>query len=125
MGDGPPRKSLFIGRWQPPHAGHIALIRTALDEGRSVVIGIMDTPQSERNPWFISTRAMWWRQIFAREIAAGRVEILPMPWIDEVCYGRDCGWSAREIRLPADVESVSGTVIRGRKNGIETEPRRG
>ena len=35
-----------------------------------------------------------------------------MPWIDEVCHGRDCGWKTRRIHLSPETEHVSGTTIR-------------
>lgn len=106
--DQPPRRSCFIGRWQPLHEGHVALIRTALDEGRDVVIGIMDTPGSERNPHTYHER-MW---MFIRRFGPDRLTFVKMPWIDEVVYGRECGWRCREIRLDAETEAISGTETR-------------
>ncbi len=40
--------SLFIGRYQPFHAGHMALIETVLREGKEVCIAIRDTEISEK-----------------------------------------------------------------------------
>ena len=112
MTDQPPRRSLFIGRWQPLHEGHIALIRTALDEGRDVLIGIMETPRSERNPHAVERRMeMFWHR-FGDEMMAGRMTLMRMPWIDEVCYGRKCGWGCRHIQLSAELEAINGTALR-------------
>ena len=122
MSDAPPKRSFFIGRWQPLHAGHVRLIRTALDEGRQVVIGIMDTPVSERNPHTFGQRMeMFWDE-FGPDVMGynGPMQILKMPWIDEVVYGRDCGWRCRRIRLDSEVEQeFSGTAIRA--NGRDDE----
>ena len=120
MRDGPPERSFFIGRWQPLHAGHVRLIRTALDEGRPVVIGIMDTPTSKRNPHSFQARMhMFWKE-FGPEVMGydGPMQILKMPWIDEVVYGRDCGWRCRRIRLDAETEqNHSGTASRAMAGG--------
>ena len=35
--------SLFIGRYQPLHAGHINLIRVVLNEGKNVLVALRDT----------------------------------------------------------------------------------
>ena len=43
-------KSLFIGRYQPFHAGHEALINSVLSEGGKVVVAVRDTPISEKIP---------------------------------------------------------------------------
>jgi len=112
MSEYPSKRSFFIGRWQPLHAGHIAIIRTALDEGRQVVIGIMETPPSRRNPFNLLERGEMFGLEFGLELEAGRMKVLPMPWIDEVCYGRDCGWRTRRIHLDPEIEAVSATEIR-------------
>ncbi len=44
-------KSLFIGRWQPFHDGHRALIDHVLNEDKSVIIAVRDTEISESNPF--------------------------------------------------------------------------
>ena len=114
MNEYPPQTSLIPGRWQPLHDGHVALIRTLLAEGRLVVIGIMDTPRSERNPHTLVTRKGMFRREFKRELDTGLMRLLPMPWVDEVVYGRDCGWSCRKIDLDEETESISGTLERER-----------
>jgi phosphopantetheine adenylyltransferase len=47
----PPREgqyAMFIGRWQPLHAGHKALFQGALDEGKNVLICIRDGAVNEK-----------------------------------------------------------------------------
>ncbi len=113
MNEHPPRRSFYIGRWQPLHAGHVALIRTALDEGREVAIGIMDTPLTKRNPFSMAERKAMFYATFP-EVEDGLMTLWPMPWIDEVVYGRDVGWRCREVRLDEETESISGTLERER-----------
>lgn len=103
-------KSLFIGRWQPFHDGHKAIIDTVLAEGKPVVIGVRDTPTSEGNPFNLKERIARIKKVYKNH---PRVEIMVIPDITEVCYGRTPGWTVRRVR-PADqsVELISATKIR-------------
>ena len=101
--------SLVIGRFQPFHKGHISLIQTVLDEGKSVCIAIRDTEVSESNPYSVKEREDMISSVFPQ------VKVIVIPDIDEVVYGRNVGWGIREIRLDAGTETISGTKIRGRK----------
>ena len=103
------RKSLFIGRFQPFHDGHRALINSVLDEGKDVIIAIRDTPVSETDPYSVQARRAMIRDAFPDE---HRVEIMEIGDIAEICYGRDVGYTFREIRLDAATEAISGTAIR-------------
>ena len=42
---------LLTGRCQPLHVGHEWLIQQELDLGKKVVVGIRDTPVSEKDPY--------------------------------------------------------------------------
>ena len=58
--------SLFIGRYQPLHGGHIKLIRKVLDEeGKPVIVALRDTPIDESNPFTIKERTEIWLEEFA------------------------------------------------------------
>lgn len=102
--------SLFIGRWQPFHEGHKGLIDTVLNEGKSVVIAVRDTLISEKNPYTVFERIQMIRDIYGKN---PNVKIIPIPDISEVIYGRDVGWSIREIRLDSKTEAISATKVRG------------
>ena len=108
-------KSLFIGRWQPFHEGHQTLINSVLKEGGKVVIAIRDTPISESNPYTVKDRK---KKIAAYYRGNKNVEIISIPDIKEVCYGRDVGWGIRRIRLKKQIEEISGTKIRNSKKRI-------
>lgn len=99
--------SLFIGRYQPLHEGHIKLINKVLDEGKPVVVALRDTPIDESNPYTIEER----KEMFAKAFG-DKVQVIAIPDIAEVCYGRKVGWGIREIRLDEDTESISATKIR-------------
>ncbi len=108
-------KSLFIGRWQPFHSGHKALVDVVLREGGKIVIAVRDTPISENNPYTIKERIYRIKSIYKNN---KNVEVISIPDIKEVCYGRDVGWGIRRIRLAKQVEEISATNIRNSQKGI-------
>ncbi len=106
--------SLFIGRYQPFHDGHEALIRSVLSEGKNVCIALRSTPYSETDPYSLKERVDMISGRFQKEMMLGNVVVVVIPDIEEVCYGRKVGWGIREIRLGPEVESISATEIRKR-----------
>lgn len=109
--------SLFIGRFQPLHQGHIKLIRTVLDEGKNVCIGLRDTPISETDPYDKFQRITMFEKNFEIEIASGKMKVWLIPDIEEVCYGRNVGWGIRQIKLDEKTEAISATQIRNEQRG--------
>ena len=109
--------SLFIGRWQPFHKGHQALIRTVLDEGKNVLIAVRNTDIDDENPYLLKHRIKKIEFVYAKHVKSGRVKVIPIPDIEDVCYGREVGWGVREIRLTAKTERISSTKIR---SGVDT-----
>jgi cytidyltransferase-like protein len=106
---GIPRKktySLFPGRWQPLHKGHLALFEKVRKEGKSIAIGIRDTEIDKDNPLTPGQRLVMIKR------AAPDALVFIMPDISEVCYGRDVGWGIREIRFDEKTEAVSASKIR-------------
>lgn len=104
--------SLFIGRYQPPHAGHKALIQTVLDEGKKVVVALRDTEYEESDPYTVGERKQMFTDMFPSEILSGRMAVIVIPDIEEVVWGRSVGWGRREIRLDKETEKISATAIR-------------
>ena len=108
-------KSLFIGRYQPPHEGHKKLFEVELNEGKDVVIAIRDTEISKDNPLVFWERANLMDKLMADDWS-GRYEIIAIPDITRVCYGRKVGWDIRQIKLDEETESISATDIRENDN---------
>jgi len=106
------KASLFVGRWQPFHKGHRALIETVLKKGKPVIIAIRDTEISQGNPF--STYERWNMIQKAMNKYGELVKIIVIPDIDEICYGRDVGYKIREIELHPEIHKISGTKIRNR-----------
>jgi adenylylsulfate kinase-like enzyme len=110
--------SLFIGRWQVPalHAGHRALIDTALDEGKHVVIALRDTPLGADNPYPIYIREQMIRHTYGNGV---QTVTIPNPGGElEICYGRQVGYTFRQITLSPELEAVSGTVLRNTQKQV-------
>lgn len=98
--------SLFIGRWQPLHDGHLTLFDSVRKEGKKILIAIRDTKVDESNPYTIHERY----EMIRKKVPDAKVIVIPD--IEEIVYGRNVGWGIREIRLDSEVESISATKIR-------------
>jgi hypothetical protein len=116
-----PRKptALFIGRYQPFHDGHKALIERGLAEVGQACIAVRDTHGTDANNPF--SYALVKTKIEAGLAHhRGRVVILPMPNITAVLYGRDVGYRVERIDLDAGLQAISATEMRRRlREGVE------
>ncbi len=82
----------YIGRFEPFHLGHHAVLRRALELGKRaiVLIGSADAPRSARNPWTYQERAVMIRAAMGED--AARLTIRPLidhlynetAWVAEV-----------------------------------------
>lgn len=109
--------SMFIGRFQPLHRGHIALFKRVLDEGKNIVIALRLTSIDSNNPYDIADRIGMIRDAFPEAVVhpdSGRIVICVIPDISEIVYGRNVGWGIRQIRLDDETEKISATEIRKR-----------
>ncbi len=70
---------IFIGRFQPFHIGHQAVVKKALEHANRVIIlvGSSYQPRSVRNPWTFDERKEFICQSFASEVFE-RLIILPL-----------------------------------------------
>ena len=110
------KASVFIGRWQPLHNGHEALIRSVLDKGKKVLVLMRPGGTDGDDPYTDADRMRMFRRRFGPEMDMGRLTVTPLPLdINEVCYGRDVGWSVREVRLDSDTEAISARALRRRR----------
>ena len=107
------KASLIIGRFQPLHDGHRAIIDKLLAEGKKVCVRIMATEIDERNPYSIEERF----KMFEDAYDSDRVEVRSIPVIDEVCYGRNVGYHLR--RVHSGIEHISASSIRSGDETVE------
>ena len=103
---------LMMGRYQPLHAGHIKLIRTVLDKGNNVQIGLRRADGGDKNPYDYIARIDMIRKEFTKEMRHGRVKIVELEDITEIAYGRKVGYSFNQIQLDDETEQISGTKVR-------------
>ena len=103
--------ALFIGRYQPFHAGHQRLIEEGLRRVGQVCIAVRDTHGiDEKNP--LPFFAVKQRIETALSAHAGRFVVVPLPNITNVLYGRDVGYTFERIELDATTETISATKLR-------------
>ena len=104
--------SMFIGRWQPWHDGHKWLIDQRLNQGKNVLICIRDIAPDEKNPF---TASQVHSNIVVKLldlIAEKRVEVIVIPDIESVNFGRGVGYDIIEHIPPQEVSEISATKIR-------------
>lgn len=109
--------SLFVGRWQVKprlHKGHIALIESELKKGNPVCVAIRDTEKSEKNPYSIEER----KKVIKRSLKkwGNMVNVIKIPDIRAVIFGRQVGYEIKEVRLSKELEAISATKIREKQN---------
>lgn len=109
--------NLFIGRFQPPHKGHQTIFNTYLQKGEKVLIAIRDVPTDKKNPFTANQVLCLWKEIYSNNQL---VEVIIIPDIRSVNYGRDVGYSITEIVAPSIIQRISATEIRNQiKKGTQ------
>jgi len=96
---------VFIGRFQPPHLGHLAIIREALKQARQVIVMVGSSWQARslRNPWHFDERQAMIRSGFDNADNQ-RLEITPLLdalYNDDV-WVRDVQRKVRDLAAPAN-----------------------
>ena len=104
--------SMFIGRWQPWHAGHRWLIDQALDEGKNVLLCIRDVKPDQKNPWTAQEICDGLSGLLVNLIQEGRVKLHIIPDIESVNIGRGIGYDVIEHIPPQEIHDISATKIR-------------
>jgi adenylylsulfate kinase len=104
--------ALFVGRYQPFHDGHKALIAEGLRRVGQVCIAVRDIPVDEKNPFgFEYVRA---RIEHALREFEGRFLVTQVPNVTHIFYGRDVGYQVERIQLDQSMEAISATDARAR-----------
>ncbi len=103
--------ALFVGRYQPFHDGHRALIEEGLHRVGQACIAVRDTAGTdEKNPFpFEYVRTRIEHALRAHE---GRYTVVLMPNVTHVFYGRDVGYAVERIDLDAGLQAISATQQR-------------
>ncbi len=101
-------RALFVGRWQPFHNGHKWLIDNKLTQGVPVLVAVRDIPCDAQNP-FTTAQTM---EMIRRVYTGQAVEVMAIPDIESVNYGRGVGYEVNCFTPPDEVDSISATAIR-------------
>ena len=103
--------AFMLGRYQPFHNGHKALILEALNRVGEVCIAIRDTKGTdEKNPFDLDE--------VEGNIRTGmkgyesKFTIVRVPNITNIFYGRDVGYKIEQIDLDKTLQEISATKIR-------------
>lgn len=105
--------SMFIGRWQPLHKGHLWLINQRLKEGKNVWLAIRDVKPDKKNPWTAEQiEEMIYEGELKELIVEGKVIVSIIPDIESINYGRGVGYDIIEHIPPAKIGEISATSIR-------------
>ena len=97
----------LLGRYQPWHDGHTELFKRAHAKTGQVVILIRDTGERFHdrdvmiNKLKVAGFSMW-----------VDYEIIDVPNIINITYGRDVGYTFSEERFDEEIEKISATEIR-------------
>jgi len=110
------KTALIIGRWQPWHKGHRKLFEVALDRAERVLIGVRHTHASdEKNPLSFDEVKDFIDNDLKKNYT-GKYDIIDLPNITNIIYGRDVGYKVEKISLDDDIEKISATQIRKSMN---------
>ena len=100
--------TLLLGRYQPWHEGHQALLEKAYERTPQVLIAVRDTQgTSEKDP-------LTYQEVVGHIVSANARPpfVMKVPNITNIVYGRDVGYKIEQVDLGADIHSISATQKR-------------
>ncbi len=100
----------MLGRWQPFHKGHFELFKKILEKTGQVCIMVRDQEITESNPYSFEQI----KENIEKALVdfKGKYDIIKVPNITNICYGRGVGYKIEEIVLPEEIQNISATKIR-------------
>ena len=102
----------MLGRFQPFHDGHKTLFKEILKKTGQVIIMIRDTSGTDdSNPFDFNTVKKNIKECLDQEYK-GKFEVIKVPNITNICYGRGVGYEIEQISLSKEIEEISATKIR-------------
>jgi hypothetical protein len=109
--------ALFVGRYQPFHAGHVCLIEEGIRRVGQACIAVRDTyGVNGQNPLvYLDVKSRIEGGLSAHR---GRFIVIEAPNISHIFYGRDVGYAIERIILDERTEKISATEAR-RLAGLE------
>ena len=113
----------MLGRFQPWHAGHMALFKRALAKTGQVCIMVRDVGGvDDKNPFvFTDVRDRIISELGKQGHMHGAEYVIQLvPNIVNITYGRDVGYVIEQEILDEEIQAISATDIREqmRKDGL-------
>ena len=103
--------ALFVGRYQPFHDGHKALVLEGLARVGQACIAVRDTEATDaKNPFGLMAIRNRIEIILADYL--DRITVIGIPNITHVFYGRNVGYAVERIDLPEALQAISATALR-------------
>ncbi|MBE50905.1 MAG: hypothetical protein CMP51_04355 [Flavobacteriales bacterium] len=102
--------SIFVGRFQPYHQGHISLIMQKINDGIPALIMVRDIDPDAKNP-FTTEQTVAMIQKY-HEAHGHDVKVIIIPDIESVNFGRGVGYEINEFTPPPNIGWISATKIR-------------
>lgn len=106
--------SVFLGRWQPLHNGHLWLINQELEKNKPILILVRDILPDARNPFTTEETV----EMIETTFVGQDVKVMVIPDVDSFHFGRGVGYDVVEHIPPDEIKCISATEIR---NKIENE----
>ncbi len=107
----------MLGRFQPWHRGHTALFKRAISKTGQVAILLRAQDGTEKNPFTFEERKKQIQSELKKEgFEYNQYEIIEVPNITHITYGRDVGYKIEQEHFEDEIESISATEIRKQMN---------
>ena len=103
------KNGLLIGRWQTLHEGHDWLVREVQKRGLRPVMAIRNVRRDDNNPNSAGTVMSNIIDRYGHD-----VDVIAIPDIHSLFYGRDVGYGIVELTPPDDIRQISGSSIRAK-----------
>lgn len=100
---------LYVGRFQPPHIGHMEIFNESLKQGKKICIAIRNVQPSKDNPLKAEVVKYLWEKIYHDNEL---VTVIIIPNISSIKYGRNVGYTVEEIIVSKEISNISATAIR-------------
>ena len=100
----------MLGRFQPWHDGHQALLERAIAKHGQVFLMIRDMEKSDSNPYDGVDISLQLKRKLVQY--AGKIRIQVVPNIMNITYGRDVGYKIEQETFSDDIHNISATKIR-------------
>ena len=101
----------MLGRWQPFHNGHYALFEEIIKKTGQVCIQVRDVQGVGDTPIdFEAVKSNITQRLEPN--FKNRFQVILVPNISNICYGRGVGYKIEEIVLSEEIQKISATKIR-------------